>query len=193
MPTIEPRYGIEKPLTSDPFSTATIAENYDRIAAKPGVHLCTAATRPTTWDSNHLGMTIYETDSQLSWRWNGSAFVRTGPVGSLGYVIRTLPLTAGTTDEVALSLSIVVPVGGRPVVVTGTWAETSAPMWISLYKGVQEVQRISNASDGGTLSFYDSAPDAGPLTYELRVRAKSGSADLVSTASRPVFLHAVEV
>lgn len=193
MPIIEPRYGIEKPLTSDPFSTATIADNYDRIAAKPGTHICTAATRPTDWDANHLGMTIYETDSGLSWRWNGSAFVRDGAIGALGYGIRTLPLTAGTTDEVAVSLDVTIPPGGRSVIVTGSWAETSNPMWVSLYKAAQEVQRMSCATDGGTLSFYDNAPDAGPLTYSLRVRAKSGSADLISTASRPVLLHAVEV
>lgn len=193
MPIIEPRYGIEKPLVSDAFSTQTISDNYDRIAAKPGIHICTASTRPSDWDSNHLGMMIYETDSGLEWRWNGSAFVRSGPVGSLGYGIRTLSVTLGTSDEVIVALNVTVPPGDRPVVVTASWAELSGPAWVSVYRGVQEVQRASCDGDGGTLSIFDNNPDAGSLNYELRMRAKSGSVELTALASRPAFLHAVEV
>lgn len=126
MPTPSPHLGLLVPARSDPFVTADIATNWDTIDAAPGDFICTSTTRPG-WGAGQAGMSIYETDSGLEWRWNGSAFKRTAPVGILGSAIRTTNFsTSSSTYVVVLATpSITVPAGNRTLQVTVSWSAAS--------------------------------------------------------------------
>ena len=97
MPTSSDKLGLSKPLTTDPFDTATIAANWQIVDDHPGVFICTSGTRPT-WGANQDGMFIFETDSGLAYRWdNGSgSFLRLNPTGHLVGSTETTPQTNAT-------------------------------------------------------------------------------------------------
>jgi hypothetical protein len=125
MPTPTARLGLLKPSTSDPFVTADLASNLQKVDDTPGYRVCTSATRPS-WTSAQAGMLIVETDTGLIWRWTGSGFVRIGgngilktTGGGLAVASRTTDFsTASTTYVVVLSLTnVVVPDGTRPLLV----------------------------------------------------------------------------
>jgi len=125
MPTPSPRLGLLKPSTSDPYVTADIASNLQKIDNTPGYYICTSGSRPS-WTSAQAGMLIVETDTGLVWRWTGSAFVRVAATGvlkttggGLAVASRTSDFsTSSTTYVIVLSLtSVVVPDGNRPLLI----------------------------------------------------------------------------
>ena len=79
MPTPSPKMGLALPSQTDPFSTADVRANWEKIDAAPGVHICLSTTRPA-WGAGQAGRKIYETNTGLEYVWNGTAFDR--PVGS---------------------------------------------------------------------------------------------------------------
>lgn len=123
MPTPTARLALLKPSNPDPFVTADIAGNWQKIDDIPGYRICTSSTRPS-WSAAHAGMLIVETDTGLIWRWDGSAFKRIAPAGLLrttggavAIASRTTSFaTSSTTFVIALSLtSVVVPDGNRAI------------------------------------------------------------------------------
>lgn len=129
------RIGLILPTTADQFSTQDIANNWATLDKYPGTYICTSASRPNsgvggapTWNNNHVGMRIRETDTSLEWLWNGSAFLRAAPVGRLGGAINTGTVTAntyssGTTNPyvTAVSTSVNIPPGNRWIEIISSW------------------------------------------------------------------------
>lgn len=131
---------------TDPFNTGDIAANWGKIDASPGPFICTSATRPA-WGSQNKGQQIIETDSGLTWYWNGTAFVKTVGAGLLqttagasAYGTRSADIS-NTTNSFVVAVAVtgvVVPPGTRPLKITSSWAytETSSVdyMAMALYR-----------------------------------------------------------
>jgi hypothetical protein len=122
--------GLLVPTTSDQFSTADIASNWGTIDKYPGTYLCASASRPNsgvggtpTWNTNHNGMRIRETDTQLEWLWNGTAFIRASPLGRLGGAANAGTVSAATTAVVTATqaANVPIPAGNRWIRVDISW------------------------------------------------------------------------
>jgi hypothetical protein len=72
--TYTARLGLKRNDGSDPFKRQDFVDNYNRLDAAPGVHVCTSSTRPS-WTSSQAGRLIWETDTNSLFHWNGTAFV----------------------------------------------------------------------------------------------------------------------
>lgn len=116
------KLGLMLPTQVDPFSTADVRSNFEKIDAAPGTHICTSSTRPS-WTASQAGRKVYETDTGLEWVWDGAAFRRTHGSGLLHNntgawaVAGSGPGSSASTTYVAqLALSSVgIPAGGRPI------------------------------------------------------------------------------
>lgn len=210
MTTPSTHLGIAKPTTSDDFSTAEIADNWEIVDQYPGVFLCTQSTRPVSWGSAHEGMLIYEQDRNLYWRWDGAAFVRAWALGWLNGSQRTSDLSSNLTTPVTLvSASVDVPVGGRRVQISTSWGKVENDTGISklyLYRDSDQLQAwqvegdtdTSDAhekSQGGSMIFFD-APGAGTFSYALKFSTVSGFGGTSwgrASGTTPICVDAVEV
>jgi len=73
MSTLTPRLGLKRPDGTDPFLTQDFVDNYNKLDAAPGVHVCTSSTRPS-WGAAQAGRTIFLTDYKCFQWWDGSAW-----------------------------------------------------------------------------------------------------------------------
>jgi len=73
MSTLSPRLSLKRPDDTDPFITQDFVDNYNKLDAAPGVHICTSGTRPA-WGSSQAGRTIFLTDHKCFQYWDGSAW-----------------------------------------------------------------------------------------------------------------------
>ncbi len=73
MSTLTPRLSLKRPDGSDPFLTQDFVDNYNKLDAAPGAHICTAATRPS-WGAAQAGRTIFITDWKCLQYWDGTAW-----------------------------------------------------------------------------------------------------------------------
>lgn len=130
MPSPSTHLGINVFASGDSFNLNQFNSNWDVVDEVPGIFICTSTTRPGNagglgsnssfpgaWGSAQAGMKIYETDTGLTWRWTGGAFIRDNPVGLLGRVTSTATVstsdqwspTASGTYVTALSTAVSVP------------------------------------------------------------------------------------
>lgn len=123
MPSISQRLGLVKPSRTDPFVTSDISNNWQKLDDAPGVHICTSTTRPS-WGAAQAGRLIVENNTNLTWRWTGTTFVRTGPSGILrktngdiAYNMRDYDLsyTSSTWTRIMGITDVIVPAGNRPL------------------------------------------------------------------------------
>lgn len=68
------RLGLKRNDGSDPFLRQDFVDNWNRLDAAPGTHICTSTTRPT-WTAAQQGRLILETDTGSLYQWNGSTWV----------------------------------------------------------------------------------------------------------------------
>lgn len=129
MTTPSPKLGLALPAQSDPFVTADIKSNWEKIDAAPGSHICTSGTRPK-WTAAQAGRKIIETNTGLEWMWNGAKFVRLYGIGLLkrndgSFAIgeRTTDFPTKSTDyiRVVSVTGVVIPDGLRPIRVDVSW------------------------------------------------------------------------
>lgn len=59
---------------SDPFLRQDFVDNWNKLDAAPGAYICDSTTRPT-WTSAQSGRAIYETDTQRTVWWSGTAWL----------------------------------------------------------------------------------------------------------------------
>ena len=78
MATNTTKLGLIKPDLTDVVDVADLNDNADSIDAAVGFTICTSATRPA---SPWTGQVIYETDTGLSFVWDGSAWQASGGGG----------------------------------------------------------------------------------------------------------------
>jgi len=221
--------------TSDEFSTAQLNDNFQLTDLYRGTFVCTSTTRPGAsggagvggipgaWGAAQEGQKIVETDTGLTWQWNGSAFVRTNGTGSLGRVVTTTTLTTtdtwnpsvGGTYFTAISETVTVPNGARQLMVVAEIPEVtnaSGLSYIVLTKTVGGSSAILNsypvwttqqtgsgnstkAGTPGNFTTFD-IPNAASATYSLCFAADptaGGTAQLTAAANRPVSLTVIEL
>lgn len=77
MPTPTGHLALLKPSTADPFVTADLASNLQKIDDHPGIRVVTSTTRPA-WAAAQAGMFISETDTGNMMRWTGTDWVPAG-------------------------------------------------------------------------------------------------------------------
>lgn len=73
MSTLTPRLSLKRPDDTDPFLTQDFVDNYNKLDAAPGAHICTSSTRPS-WGSAQTGRTVFLTDYKCFQYWDGSAW-----------------------------------------------------------------------------------------------------------------------
>lgn len=203
------RTGLTRPTNLDQHLTDHYVEDNDILDDIPGPYICTSVTRPSTWGVAQAGRPMYETDTKLLWHWSGSAWQRVYPKGLLGEGSRTTNLsTTSTTPVSVVSVTVTIPAGGRSVAVTATWSRISNTVGITsltiykdgaLWRGSWGVQGDDSGSptdgeQGASITFIDTAPDAGSTIYSLRMSTQgSGTSLFTCTTARPAQIIAIEV
>jgi hypothetical protein len=94
MATNTTKLGLIKPDFVDVVDVADLNSNADDIDAAVGFTLCTNATRPST---PFTGQSIFETDTESSFIWDGSAWMPGGGGGSIE-ISATAPSSPGEGD-----------------------------------------------------------------------------------------------
>lgn len=212
--------GIKRPLAGHGFDRVEFYDNFTLIDGYPGTFLCTSGTRPSGWGSPHIGMKIFETDTSLTWRWNGTAFVRDAPMGLLGTSTITADAsTAATAATNVITVAVTVPTPSpsstaKRIKVEAEWyaidngtATTLGASFVYLLRGgtVLAKKRLrgrpDTASDelewgeGGSIGAWDS-PSAGAQSYHLAistVASVGGTTTLRASPTTPAQLAVTEV
>jgi hypothetical protein len=217
MPTPSTKLGINIFSTADQFSTAQYNANWQALDNQPGIFVCTSTTRPT-WGANQNGMRIVETDTSLTWLWNGTTWIRTWPWGTLQRVTRTT--NVGTTSTwtppgtgtlaTALTTTVHPPNGNRTLMVVVELPEVSNPSGLS-YIVIQRDATIltsfpvwtqqqtgsgnsGNAGSRGDYVTFD-IPNEASAVYTLAFAAATvtgGTTTLVGAPTRPISLTVIE-
>lgn len=73
MSTLTPRLQLKRWDGSDPYKRADFNDNWNKIDAAPGAHICTSSSRPT-WGAAQAGREIIETDTRRKVMWTGTAW-----------------------------------------------------------------------------------------------------------------------
>jgi hypothetical protein len=165
-------------------------------------------------------MHIWETDTALLWRWNGTIFVRCYPLGLLGdpAEISADFATAATTATAAITTTVTVPATTagsttKRIRVSASWygldngtSTTLGACEVSLYRGAVLLKsqiargRPTTATSpldwgvGGTIEAYDASP-AGANTYTLRINSLAsvgGTTTLRASATTRAHLAVAE-
>lgn len=73
MSTLTPRLQLKRNDGSDPFLRQDFVDNWNKIDAAPGVHICTSTSRPN-WGASQAGRRIIETNTRAEYVWTGTAW-----------------------------------------------------------------------------------------------------------------------
>lgn len=189
MPSFTDRLALMRHTLSDRFRVQDYADNWNRLDEFPGTFICTSATRPNDWGALQEGLSIYETDTTLTWHWDGAAFIRTFPQGVIGYDSATTPyVTSDPTYELpaALSVAVTVAEGNRRhlVIVEGPGvANPGGGSLLRLRKSGDAGDTLQEWSASGPLAMTSTdTPVAGSYTYALEVKADGGGTVTLSAA-----------
>lgn len=196
MPTPSARLGIAKPLLADPFDTQDLADNWQILDDFPGIFICTSGTRPGTWGAAHEGMLIWETDTDLTWRWNGSAFIRHGAKGHLISEQTTGDVTAAAGSYVTVvQAAITIPDGDLNIACHFAWPEVSGgKAQFALFRGVTQLTSWKSLTEqGGAYQFVDVDPASGAATYAVKVKNLEATTTVECAADAPATLDVYEV
>jgi hypothetical protein len=220
--SLSARLGLKRPLSGHGFNRQESYDNLTVLDAYPGIYPCTLATRPVSWGAAHNGMHIFEMDTLLTWRWSGSAFVRTGPLGLLAAITErsTDFSTAATSPTTAMTVGATVPatnVGSttKRIKVEANWYAivnatdtTLGAAEVSLIRDGATLlctQRVTGRpstdtdyldwGQGGTIVGWDN-PAAGAHTYTLAINsiaAVGGTTVLKASATQVAQMAVSEV
>lgn len=192
------KMGLVLPSTVDPFSTADIKGNWEKIDAAPGSHICTSSTRPV-WTAAQAGRKIIETNTQLEWMWTGTEFVRLTGSGllrrsdgswAIGERTTTFQTSSSTPVKLVSVTSVVVPNGRRPLKIEASWhkARTTGGGTFGYFfrsntnnSGAREASwsfgTTSDDAVGGGGTFFALVPNglaAGTYDWSVQVTAPNG-------------------
>lgn len=222
MPTPSTRLGLLKPTTADPFVTADLAANWQKIDDNPGVYICLSTTRPA-WGAAQQGMLIFEKDTGLIWNWDGAAFQRNAPRGLLKTTggawargQRTTDFsTTSTTAVVVTSISnVVVPAGLRTLMIVVTFPKgqntvgqfggyiyrsnvsNQAPLLAGWYIAGDSTSPVAGAGGQGNSYICFEAGGLPPGTYNWSFQIKSlagGTSSVSGNTSTPCEIAIIEI
>jgi len=206
--TLTQRLGLKRHTTGDKFKTQDYSDDQAILDGSPGRLICTSATQPV-WNSAHTGRMIFETDTTLSWWWDGALFQRLSPVGDLGSAqVTSNVATSSTALVVAVTTNVVLPRGNRPVMVClsgpGVYSTVGLTR-LALFRGATQIQSwLSHGQLTGlatdqprvvALSIRDT-PATGAQAYTLQFSAEvgyGGMSTLTAAATTPLRLSVVEI
>lgn len=213
MPTQTTRLGLKKFSGSDFYHIADWDDNSDLLDLYPGIYLCDTTTRPTTWGPDQNGLWIYEVDSKLVWKWNGSYFERDYPKGWLGGAERTTPFTTTATayamvTQVIVNIPDSYPPGSRRYAVTiegpsvDNDSSTAPQAGIAIFRDTTQLQAwtepINHAVPGPLrmTTFDRTVGAASTVTYSLQAKANipaGGTVSLDAGAGTPIGIEVYEL
>jgi hypothetical protein len=218
MTTPSPKMGLALPAQVDQFSTQDIKENWEKIDAAPGTHICTSTTRPTGWGNAQKGRKILETNTGLEWWWDGTAFKRLTAVGllkksdgSFAIAERTTNFsTTSNTYKRAITLSnVVVPAGNRPIRVDLSWLKAVNPAGNfngAIYRSDTDNSgprmaawnfptSADEANSGGGVYWAIERSGLAPGTYDFsfQITGPSGTSTISATTTSPITLMVTEI
>lgn len=215
-----PRLELERPLANHGFSRAEHYNNLTLIDGYPGTFICTSGTRPGGWGTANEGMVIWETDTDLRWRWDGTKFVRFAPLGLLNVSTVTANASTGATSPVqVITTAVTVPaftVGStaKRIKIEASWYAidngtdtTLGAAEVSIMRDTTVIMKQLlrgrpttdteelNWGTGGSIVVFDD-PTAGAESYHLAINsvaAVGGTTTLRATATTPAQLAVSEV
>ena len=215
MPTPSTRMGLRVPATTDRFSTADVAYNWQQLDKYPGIYVCTSGTRPV-WGANQAGMVILESNTGLPWEWDGTNFIRAfGGNGILkrsdgSYAVgeRTSDFTTSSTDpRIAIAVTnVVVPDGHRTLMYVATWQNADNSQgdhfqaWIyrSNTPGTGPVIGKWRMTDGGGSMVMFQRGGLAPGTYDFSFQINSnpspgGASTVSANSTTPTSIAVIEL
>lgn len=217
MTTPSPKLQLALPTQTDPFSTADVRENWEKIDAAPGTYICTSTTRPAL-TAAQAGRKIYETNTGLEWVWNGTAWRRLGPFGLLKRSNGNWAIAERTTDftttsntfvKVVTVADVVVPAGNRPLKIEVAWYKAknvAGNFHGAIFRsdtnnsGPTEVQWVlgtsTNDANAGGGTFFALIRDglaAGTYTWSFQINGPAGTSSIEATATTPTTLLVTEL
>lgn len=74
MSTFTPRLQLKRNDGSDPFKRQDFTDNWNKMDAAPGTHVCTSTSRPA-WGASQSGRLILETDTRCQYEWSGTSWL----------------------------------------------------------------------------------------------------------------------
>lgn len=210
MPTTTTRIGYKKFAGSDDFHISDWDDNMDLADLFVGDYICDSGSRPTTWGGDQIGMSIYEIDTKLHWRWNGSSFERSYPKGWLGGTARTTAFSTSATaptmvTEVEVDIPDSFPVGTRRYMVSvegPSIDNANGQAHVAIWRDTTQLQAwlepIDHTKPGKLhmVTFDRSASADSTYTYSLQVNsdiAVGGTTILTAAADAPIQINVVEV
>lgn len=221
MPTPSTRLGLLVPSTADQFDTDDIANNWETLDDAPGVFICNSTTRPV-WGAGQAGRLIFETDTDLLWRWHNpsSSWRRITASGLLVKSGGTVAVGERTTDfstaaqanfqKVVSVTSVVVPDGNRPLRVEVVWqrannaaSNTNAAIIRSdanngtpILAQWQLAQAPAGEAGGGSYAVVLSgglAPGQYDFSFQIKVGDGGGTSTVTATAQTPTQIIVTEL
>jgi hypothetical protein len=193
VPDTSPRLGLNVPTGSTQWNVDENEHNWETLDAHPGVRVATVPTMPT-WGAAQTGMFLTQTDTGLTYRWNGSGFERAFALGWRAGGSRTTDLTEedGNWVTVTQAAGVAIPTGGRRVEIKATWNWIDGdPAEMSISRDGTQLQGWRPAGGGGVT--ITDQPGQGSFTYALRFRTLADSSTVVATATAPATINVSEV
>jgi hypothetical protein len=217
MTTPSPKLALALPTVADPFSTADLKANYEKIDAAPGAYICTSTTRPT-WAAGQAGRKIIETDTLLEWVWDGDEWKRLAGIGLLKKNDGTFAIGERTTDfsttsntfvKVVTVTDVVVPAGNRPIRVDLGWfrarnpdgnflgaifrsdTNNSGPKQVTWQFGTTGSD--ANAGGGTFWSIERNGLAAGTYNFSFQITAPTGTSRIDATTGTPTTIAVSEM
>lgn len=193
---------------ADPFVTEDFAANSEILDDHPGIFICTSGTRPT-WDVAQNGMSIFETDTNLIWHWDGSAWERLVPKGYVdGDEVTSDQSTSSTSYVTAIQVTASIAAGGRRHLIIvhapGVFNSNGLTQCAVFQDAALLQEWYVQGWTGAEVEKYPrpifavipDTPSAGSHDYTLQFRAVSGiggSSTIQAEATKPISLDVVEV
>ena len=209
MPSNTDRLSLLRHTLADVFKVDDYGYNWGRLDEHPGIFICESSTRPTGWAERQTGMAIFETDTNLTWHWDGSAWERNLARGLIGFDSTTSEVsTALTTFQTAIPVIVDVASGGRyhQITVSAPGVKSTEDLTeVGIFRDATQLQAwfsqggtgvgVTEAPRGLSHVFTD-LPTPGSITYSLRYRAVSGvggTSTIEAGANSPITIAVVEV
>lgn len=185
MTTTTSKLGLIVQATGDQFDTDHLIDNWETLEQFPGIIITTVSAEPT-WGAAHNGMFLTYSDTGLTYRWDGAAFVRAFSKGHLSQGQRTTDLTDATGTYVVLAqVTGVVVAGDRKVAISVSWSDiTGDPVMLGIFRGSTKLTEVKVSADGGGLTFFDT-PTAGTYTFSLQVKTTATSSTVEAATDAP--------
>lgn len=151
----------------------------------PGMLAATSAARPGLAPASGVRVQLYETDTDLTWVWNGSDWVRAFGKGLLDVGRRVTTYSNATTSAtvVVATGTIHIPDGLRPVQVTVSWPNIRNDNAVSVMgitrslpddTGINTIARWNNDSlaglGGSYVAYEEDGVAEGDYVYHLVAR-----------------------